>query len=130
MVTIASMRLPHSHKRLNEVEIDLHLQSWEGCTMKDYILLMRNDAPGHHDRDANQWATYLSKLREAGVFQGGSSIGDGICVSKSDSGCLRVISIALRSLVVPILCRHRVLCRANADELGCRWILIVIILPK
>ena len=27
---------------------------------------------------------HLSKLREAGVFQGGSSIGDGICMTKSE----------------------------------------------
>ena len=46
--------------------------------MADYILLMHDDAPGGLD-----WDPYLSKLREAGVFQGGSSIGVGSCARKS-----------------------------------------------
>ena len=46
--------------------------------MADYILLMHDDAPGGLD-----WDPYLSKLREAGVFQGGSSIGEGSCARKS-----------------------------------------------
>jgi hypothetical protein len=52
--------------------------------MKDYILLMHDDAPdARRDRGGNEWAAYLTKLRQAGVFQGGSSIGDGMCASKS-----------------------------------------------
>ena len=46
--------------------------------MADYILLMHDDAPGGLD-----WDPYLSTLREAGVFQGGSSIGEGSCARKS-----------------------------------------------
>ena len=50
--------------------------------MNDYIFLMHNDAP-RRDREGDDWGPYLGKLQEAGVFQGGSSIGDGVCVSKS-----------------------------------------------
>jgi hypothetical protein len=74
----------------------------------------------------------LAKLRESRVFQGGSSIGDGICVTKSDgapcitqhlSGYIKVKTQSIehvRALVVPILHRHRVLCGAKPDELECR----------
>jgi len=80
--------------------------------MADYILLMHDDAPeGQRDHDPGKWATYLGKLKKAGVFQGGSSIGDGICTSKSGpaatitglSGYIRVQAESLtkaRELVV------------------------------
>ena len=46
--------------------------------MTDYIFLMHDDAAA----DANAWEPYLRKLREGGHFEGGSAIGDGICVRK------------------------------------------------
>jgi hypothetical protein len=51
--------------------------------MNDYILLTHDDAPGERGDRSQQWAAYFAKLREAGVFQGGSAIGDGVCVSKA-----------------------------------------------
>jgi len=49
--------------------------------MADYIFLMHDDDPaGGAGLD---WEPYLSRLREAGVFQGGSAIGDGQCERKS-----------------------------------------------
>lgn len=71
--------------------------------MNDYILLMHNDAPRDQEGRADAWASYFSKLRQAGAFQGGSSIGDGICVSKSSepeitrhlSGYIRVRAASL-----------------------------------
>ena len=38
----------------------------------------------HDDADAPEgdWAPYLQRLRQTGVFQGGSAIGDGICICK------------------------------------------------
>ena len=48
--------------------------------MRDFIFLMHDDAPGDGGLD---WDPYLSRLREAGVFQGGSAIGEGACVRKS-----------------------------------------------
>lgn len=48
--------------------------------MRDFIFLHHDDAPGDGGLD---WDPYLSRLREAGVFQGGSSIGEGLCVKKS-----------------------------------------------
>jgi hypothetical protein len=48
--------------------------------MPDFIFLHHDDAFGDGGLD---WDPYLSRLREAGVFQGGSSIGDGCCVKKS-----------------------------------------------
>jgi len=48
--------------------------------MPDFIFLHHDDASGDGGLD---WDPYLSRLREAGVFQGGSAIGDGACVKKS-----------------------------------------------
>ena len=48
--------------------------------MPDFIFLMHDDAPGDGGLD---WDPYLTRLREAGVFQGGSAIGNGSCVKKS-----------------------------------------------
>jgi hypothetical protein len=50
--------------------------------MNDYILFMYNDVSEDRRRPAHEWPTYLAKLREAGAFQGGSSIGTGLCVRK------------------------------------------------
>jgi hypothetical protein len=52
-------------------------------TMNDYILLMHDDVPGEHRSRDEEWPPYFTKLRAAGVFQGGSAIGDGLCASKS-----------------------------------------------
>lgn len=50
--------------------------------MNDYILLMYNDVPEGQVRPSHEWPAYFAKLREAGAFQGGSSIGGGVCVRK------------------------------------------------
>jgi len=50
--------------------------------MNDYILLMHNDAPPASGDRSAAWAAYFAKLREAGAFQGGSSIGEGVCMAK------------------------------------------------
>jgi hypothetical protein len=51
--------------------------------MNDYILFMHDDPnDGKVDR-GDEWACWFAKLRQAGVFQGGSAIGGGICVSKA-----------------------------------------------
>lgn len=50
--------------------------------MNDYILFMHNDAKDEaRDRGA-EWAAYFAKLQQAGAFQGGSEIGEGVCMSK------------------------------------------------
>ena len=51
--------------------------------MNDYIFMLHNDArdDGHSRND--EWAAYIAKLQQAGVFQGGIAIGDGVCVSKN-----------------------------------------------
>ena len=52
--------------------------------MKEYILLMHNDAPAEGAKRAEEsWPEYLSGLRATGCFEGGSSIGTVICVKKS-----------------------------------------------
>ena len=51
--------------------------------MNDYIFLMHNDARDNGLSRDDNWAEYITKLQQAGVFQGGSAIGDGICLSKS-----------------------------------------------
>jgi hypothetical protein len=48
--------------------------------MPDYIFMHHDDAPGDGGLD---WDPYLTRLREAGVFQGGSAIGEGCCVKKA-----------------------------------------------
>jgi hypothetical protein len=50
--------------------------------MNDYILLMHKDVPEAGRGRSHEWHTYLARLREAAAFQGGSSIGDGLCVRK------------------------------------------------
>jgi len=47
--------------------------------MAEYIFLMHDDALG----DENAWGPYLHRLQQGGSFEGGSAIGDGICVRKS-----------------------------------------------
>jgi hypothetical protein len=49
--------------------------------MADYIFLMHDDST----RDDEGWEPYLRKLQQAGVFQGGSAIGDGVCPRKGRS---------------------------------------------
>lgn len=46
--------------------------------MPDYLLLMHNDARG----DESAWELYLRGLRASGRLQGGSAIGDGVCLRK------------------------------------------------
>lgn len=53
--------------------------------MNDYIFFMHDDVPNERLRRDDEWTVYLAKLREAGAFQGGSSIGDGTCASKSSA---------------------------------------------
>jgi hypothetical protein len=48
--------------------------------MAEYILFMHNDAT---DDDQGAWDFYLRTLKQSGVFEGGSEIGDGICFRKS-----------------------------------------------
>jgi hypothetical protein len=49
--------------------------------MTEYIFLMHDDAIDYVDQDA--WQPYLDKLKQGGLLQGGSAIGDGICARKS-----------------------------------------------
>lgn len=52
--------------------------------MRDYIFFMHSDVPEREGTGGNPaaWEQYFATLRSAGRFQGGSSIGDGECVSK------------------------------------------------
>jgi hypothetical protein len=47
--------------------------------MPAYIFLMHDDAVA----DEPDWEPYLRKLQQAGVFEGGSAIGGGVCVRKT-----------------------------------------------
>ena len=47
--------------------------------MPDYIFLMHDDSVA----DDNAWAPYLQRLQQGGFFQGGSAIGQGVCLRKS-----------------------------------------------
>jgi hypothetical protein len=54
------------------------------ASMNDYILLMHDDVPaGANASNGDGWGRYFTKLRESGRFEGGSSIGTGVCVSKA-----------------------------------------------
>ena len=50
--------------------------------MNDYLFLM-HEPPGAAAGSAANWPTYLAWLRGTGQFDGGSSIGGGVCVSRS-----------------------------------------------
>jgi hypothetical protein len=47
--------------------------------MTEYMFLMHDDAVG----DEEAWEPYLHRLQQGGFFQGGSAIGDGVCLRKS-----------------------------------------------
>jgi hypothetical protein len=47
--------------------------------MAEYIFLMHDDSVIEDDA----WETYLQRLRRDGFFEGGSAIGDGVCLRKS-----------------------------------------------
>jgi hypothetical protein len=46
--------------------------------MADYIFLVHDDA----DVSDHTWEPYILHLQERGVFQGGSTVGDGLCARK------------------------------------------------
>ena len=68
--------------------------------MNDYIIFMHDDAQEDpSDNAPAAWEKYLAMLRKSGRFSGGSAIGQGMCVTKTDqpkqitahlSGYLRV----------------------------------------
>ena len=47
--------------------------------MPGYIFFMHDDARGE-----DNWEPYLTKLKASGSFEGGSAIGGGVCVRKTD----------------------------------------------
>lgn len=49
-----------------------------GVNMADYIFFMHDDAPA----EESDWGPYFAKLKSNGCFEGGSAIGDGVCVRK------------------------------------------------
>lgn len=46
--------------------------------LRDYLLLMHAGV----EVSPEAWAPYLAMLRASGCFQGGSSIGDGVCLRR------------------------------------------------
>lgn len=53
----------------------------------EYLLLMHDDVPpagagGSEGAEGAAWERYLTKLHASGAFEGGSSIGRGVCVRK------------------------------------------------
>jgi hypothetical protein len=70
--------------------------------MTDYLLLMHDDAT-----EATQgWDDYFRRLREAGVFQGGSAIGGGMTARKEATpaplGPLLPVQRNIRFELVPV----------------------------
>jgi hypothetical protein len=52
--------------------------------MNDYIFFMHDDAQEKAELNGNAaWEKYFAMLRASGQFSGGSSIGSGVCISKS-----------------------------------------------
>ena len=69
--------------------------------MPDYIFFMHDDAPD----EGGDWEPYLAKLKASGSFEGGSAIGDGVCVRKRNE--------------LPSLTAHLTgYIRVNADDLN------------
>lgn len=50
--------------------------------MHDYLFLMHPLPPGSN-ASPGDWGSYLARLRRTGRFDGGSSVGGGVCVSRS-----------------------------------------------
>lgn len=51
--------------------------------MPDYILFMHNDATDDAIASSgDRWNRYFTMLNGSGAFEGGSSIGDGVCMSR------------------------------------------------
>jgi hypothetical protein len=48
--------------------------------MAEFILLMHGDAPASKAED---WGQYIAMLKASGHFEGGSEIGDGVCMRKT-----------------------------------------------
>src|SRR5690348_13810371 len=48
--------------------------------MPEYLFLMHDDATTD---EAGSWDAYIGKLQEEDAFEGGSVIGDGICLRKN-----------------------------------------------
>jgi hypothetical protein len=48
--------------------------------MAEYLLLMHDDVEAG---DEGAWQSHISALRQRGAFEGGSKIGDGMCVQKN-----------------------------------------------
>ena len=53
--------------------------------MNDYILLMHDDVPADRRPAGDGWPAYIARLRAAGAFQGGSSLGGGVCVRQDSA---------------------------------------------
>lgn len=51
-----------------------------GDHMADYIFLMHSDVVADQQGD---WDAYFEKLKQSDAFEGGSEIGEGVCVRKS-----------------------------------------------
>jgi hypothetical protein len=52
--------------------------------MPDYLFLMHDDAPARDGEESEEdWDGYVRRLQGSGNFQGGSAIGDGLCVRKT-----------------------------------------------
>ena len=51
--------------------------------MSEFVILMKGSAANA------DWERYITKLRDSGKFRGGSSLGNGTCISKdqADSEC-------------------------------------------
>jgi len=47
--------------------------------MPAYLFLMHDDSVA----DEQPWEPYLDELRQSGAFEGGSAIGEGVCVRKA-----------------------------------------------
>ena len=54
--------------------------------MNDYILLMHDDVPDERRAASDAgWPEYITQLASSGCFDGGSSIGPGVCVRKDEA---------------------------------------------
>jgi hypothetical protein len=51
--------------------------------VKDFILLMRTEGAPPAPRPVDAWPSYFATLRDAKAFEGGSTVGDGVLMSKA-----------------------------------------------
>jgi hypothetical protein len=84
----------------------------------EYILFIHNDIVAD---DQGAWEPYLQTLKQSGLFEGGSEIGDGICVRKAGAAPPITKHSISGSLPPPSITRDRFWQVIRTSKQAGRW---------